>query len=172
MFIKLLILFALLTAAPARAQGDFIASALKIVNQFHAESKARLKDLDTSKAVASFRKESLKSKELAAKDIETLRWIEKPGPRRFKLVYNLVDSYTDLEIASVGRLAAEVGAGDRKSVERTAKTLRALKLVHLEELSESHPLETYKRAEPKPVPIIDRAPFEKGATDGEGIWHR
>ncbi len=172
MFTRFLILFVLLTAAPAQAQSDFIASALKIVNQFHAESKVRLKDLGTSRAVVSFRKESLKSKELTTKDIETLRWMEKPGPRRFKLIYNLVDSYTDLEIASVGKLAAEVSAGDRLSVERAARTLRALKLVHLEKLGESHPLETYKRAEPQPVPIIDRAPFEKGATDGEGIWDR
>jgi hypothetical protein len=171
-FTRLLILFVLLTAAPARAQGDFIASALKIVNQFHAESKARLKDLEASKAVASFRKQSLKSKELTAKDIESLRWVEKPGSRRFKLVYNLVDSYTDLEIASVGRLAAKVSTDDRKSVERTARTLATLKKANLEELSESLPLETYKRAEPKPVPIIDRAPFEKGATDGDGIWDR
>ncbi len=172
MFIRLLILSALLTASPALAQGDFIASALNIVNQFHAESEVRLKDLEPSRAVASFRKESLKSKELTAKDIETLRWIEKPGPRRFKLVYSLVDAYTDMEISSVARLAAEVGADDRKDVERTAKTLATLKKANLEKLSESLPLETYERVEPQPVPIIDRAPSDKGATNGEGIWDR
>ena len=177
MFIRLLALLSMLSlllAAPggASAQDDFIASALKVVKQFHAESRVRLKGLEASGAVASFRTESLKSRELTSKDIKTLRWIEKPGPRRFKLIYNLVDAYTDTEISSVARLAAEVSGAERLSVERTAKTLRALKKLKLEKLGESLPLETYKRTEPKPVPIVDRAPFEKGATEGEGIWHR
>jgi hypothetical protein len=157
---------------PANAQDDFIASALQVIDRFHTESRLQLKDLKSSGAVASFHKKSLKSKESAAKDIETLRWIEKPGPRRFKLVYSRVDSYTEMEIDSVGRLAAEVSADDRPRVERTAKRLRALKKTGLERLGKSLPLETYKRAEPQPVPIIDRAPFEKEPTKGDGIWYR
>ena len=175
MFIRLFTLFTLLTllmAAPANAQDDFISSALKIIDRFHTETRLQLKDLKSSGAVASFHKKSLKSKESAAKDIETLRWIEKPGSRRFKLVYSRVESYTEMEIDSVARLAAEVSADDRAWVERTAKRLRALKKAGLERLGRSLPLETYKRAEPQPVPVIDRAPFEKKPTKDGGIWYR
>lgn len=171
MLLSLLTLF-IAAPGPANAQDDFIASALKIIDRFHTESRLQLKDLKSSGAVASFRKKSLKNKESATKDIETLRWIEKPGTRRFKLVYSRIDSYTEMEIDSLGRLAAEVNGDDRARVERTAKRLLALKKSGLERLGRSLPLETYKRAEPQPVPIIDRAPFEKKPTEGEGIWYR
>lgn len=176
-FVTLLSLLSLISfslAAPggAVAESDFITSAVRVVRQFHSESRIRLRRLEASAAVDSFRTKSLKSQELTAKDIESLRWIEKPGPRRFNLIYNRVDAYTDAEIRSVKSLAAEVGTEERLDVERTVKSLQTSKRTKLEKLVELLPLETFKRTEPPPVPIVDRSPFETKPTKGGGIWYR
>ncbi len=176
-FVTLLSLLSLIffsSAAPpaASAEDDFIAVAVKVVRQFHTESRIRLRKLEPSAAVDSFRTKSLKSHELTAKDIKSLRWIEKPGPRRFNLIYNRVNAYTDAEIRSVRSLASEVSTQESLEVERTAKSLLTLKKAKLEKLVELLPLETFKRAEPQPVPIVDRAPFETKPTKGDGIWYR
>jgi hypothetical protein len=175
MFVRFLIILLLSTVSSAHAQDDSITSALNIVEEFHAEAKNQIKDLwknGGADAVSSLRKLSLESKERTVSDLKSLKWIEKPGTRRYKKIYDLVDSYTGFEIDSVGRLAARVSGVDRKRVAQVVKNLTALKKMKLDKLGESLAIETYERKKPQPVPVIDPSPFEKEMNKGEGIWYR
>ncbi len=190
MFVKFLIILLLCTVSPAYAKDDSISSALNIVEEFHAEARDQIKGLwGTGRAtgsgkatgsggaggdgaVSSFNKLSLESKERTVSDLKSLKWIEKPSTRRFKKIYDLVDSYTGFEIDSVGRLAAKVRGVDQKRVQQVVKNLTALKKIKLNKLGESLDIETYEREKPQPVPVIDPSPFEKETNKGEGIWYR
>lgn len=175
MFIRFLIILLLCTVGSAHAQDDSITSALNIVEEFHAEAKDQLKGLrgnGAGDAVSSLRKLSLENKQRTVSDLKSLKWIEKPGERRFKKIYDLVDSYTGFEIDSVGRLAKEVRGVDQRRLAQVVKDLTALKKMKLDKLGESLAIETYEKKKPQPVPVIDPSPFEKKTNTGEGIWYR
>ncbi len=172
MFVRFLIILLLSTVGSAYAQDDSVTSALNIVEEFHTEARGQLKGLGSTGAASSLRKQSLESKERTVSRLKSLKWIEKPGTRRFNKIYDLVKSYADLEIDSVERLAQEVRGVDRRRVAQVVKNLTALRKIKLDKLGESLAVEVYERKKPQLVPVIDPSPLGKETNKGEGIWYR
>ncbi|GMR05011.1 MAG: hypothetical protein BMS9Abin23_0935 [Thermodesulfobacteriota bacterium] len=162
----------LLLATPAFAQGDSVTTALGIVEDFHSETIELVNGVEDSASVESFVKKCIKERDRTLGELGSLRWIESPGERRFERVSRIVDSYMTGRIDSLKGLKKKLNGRDRKYMEKVITSLVLLKKKQLEELGGSLKAETYRKKELKPVPIIDRSPFEKGRPGEEGIWYR
>ncbi|MFQ5441202.1 MAG: hypothetical protein ACE5EB_00585 [Thermodesulfobacteriota bacterium] len=171
MIIRILLLIMLL-AAPVYAQNDIVSVGLRAVDDFHTTTTELMGGLKGKKAVKSFSKSALKEREKTTSEIRSLRWLEKPGMRRFNIVYEKVDNYFKGQVSSIKALEEELGGKDKARLEKIIKKLKELRGQKLKELDEAVKFETFERKKEKPVPLIDRSPFEKGPGKDEGIWYR
>ena len=170
MVIRFLFLLMFIGASASHAE-DSVSSAISIVDEFYNETVNLTGGLDGADAVLGFHKKAIVDKEKVSSELKSLKWTEAPGPRRFNQVYKLVDSYTEDQIDDVNDLAALLPAGSRPGVESAVKRLSTLKEERLRELNEALKREIYEKKTDRPIPIIDRSPFEKEPADGD-IWYR
>jgi len=171
MIIRVLLLIMLL-AAPAYAQNDIVSAGLRAVDGFYTSTSKLMGGVKETKPVKSFSKDALKERDRTISEIRTLRWLEKPGMRRFNIVYERVDKYFKNQISSIKALEDSLEKSDKARLEGIIKKLKKLRGEKLKELKEAVKVETFKRKKEKPVPIIDRSPFEQGPAKDEGIWYR
>jgi len=171
MISRFFLLFIFLTASPLYAQTDSVTTALDIVEDFYAVTEKQTGGLDGGEALQKFRKRALEEKEKTTGELRALKWSEKPGTRRFNQVHKIVDAYTGSQIEAVRGLKTDLPA-EETSIDEAVKKLTELKASGLKELSGTLETETYEKKGDKPVPIIDRSPFETEPDKDGGIWYR
>ncbi len=171
MIIRALLLIMLL-ATPAYAQNDIVSAGIRAVDGFYTSTSKLMGGVNQTKPVKSFSKDALKEREKTTSEIRGIRWTEKPGMRRFNIVYESVDRYFKSQVSSIKALEDALGKKDKVQLEGIIKKLKKLRERKLKGLNEAVKVETFERKKGKPVPIIDRSPFEKGPAKDEGIWYR
>lgn len=164
-------LFLFHAAPSAFAETGSVPAALQAVEGFYAGITAETKDLGESAAVKDFRKRALEEKDRVHAQIRSIDWAETPGKKRFEKIYKFFDSYTVSQIASVKGLAMKL-PGDKARIEEAIKRLTELKAGKIKELNEASKNEVTEEKKIKPVPVIDRSPFEKEPDSDKGIWYR
>jgi len=166
-----LIVLLILIAAPALAQMGSIKSAMFLVDGFLDETIYLTRELKQDEALTKVMADMRRRKDDTIAALQTLRWIESPGKERYNKIYSIVDSYSDAQIASINELKE---SHDARDIERMVRAMKALKLRKLKELKETLKYETYRGKSLRPVPIIDKSPFDSGGKTGNGgeIWFR
>jgi len=161
----------LLVAGTVSAQMGSIKTAMFIVDSFLDESLYLTRGLKKDENYEKVTKEMRRRKDNTVTALRTLRWIESPGKERYGKIYRIVDTYLDAQIASINSLKESHYA---RRIERIVRELKDEKKVKLRALEETRKYETYRGKRLKPVPIIDKSPFESGGKTGEGgeIWFR
>ncbi len=168
---KLLILSILLIAQPAFAQMGSVKSAMFIVDGFFDESMYLMRDLERDDTLRSVTLEMRRRKDDTITALRTMRWIESPSRERYDKIYSIVETYGDEQIASVNKLKDTHNA---RTIELMVRQLKDLKNQKLKALAGTKKYETYRGKPLRPVPIIDKSPFESGGKTGTGgeIWFR
>lgn len=165
-------MIATLFAALSYAQSDSVSTGVRIVDEFYGTAKDLTVGYDIGPGSGGLRRVLLENREKTAGDLHSLNWTEEPGQRRFEMVYRLVDSYIENQMKPVRELLASVPPEDKVKVEGVLKKLAELRDAKLKELNDSLKAETFKQEQRKPVPVIDRSPYEKGPDGDRGIWER
>lgn len=157
--------------ALSRAQMGSIKTAMFIVDGFHDEALYLMRDLKRDESLQRVRKELGRRRDDTLAALKTLRWIESPSRQRYDKIYSIVRSYMDAQIATVNSLKESHYA---RQIERMVRDLKDLREEKLRTLAETKKYETFRTRNPRPVPIIDKSPFESGGPAGEGgeIWFR
>ncbi len=153
---------------------DAVSAAVKVVEDFSESEMSLLKDLEgvPEAGLLSLQKR-LSGRTLETKaGIKETGWSEGPGPRRFSRVYRMVDRYTLDQIDMIKAYAERSGLSDSPSYKRLMKELTKARKGALKELSEARRFEVPEDKRHRPVPIIDRSPFEQDKQGGKGIWDR
>ncbi|MDO8426316.1 MAG: hypothetical protein Q7T24_02235 [Deltaproteobacteria bacterium] len=158
----------ILSASVSFAQSDSVSKSLDIVNSFHTEAEVLTKGLVSP----SFQGQFAGERDEAVNELDSLSWTEKPGKRRFNLAYGIVDSYTEKIIESIEKLLPQAPPKSREALNNAVERLSALKTVAMRELNESLKAEAYEQERSKPVPLIDRSPFEAPPEEAPGMWFR
>lgn len=161
-----------LLAAVSYAQSDSVSTAQRIVSDFFDAANGLTRGYDIGPGPGELRRLLLENRDKAHSDLQTLNWTEEPGQRRFELVYRRVDSYMEDQMKPVKELYSRVPPEDKAAVEGILKRLTELRSAKLKELNDSLKAETFKQEKRKPVPVIDRSPYEKGPDSDKGIWER
>lgn len=172
MLIRLLTAFVVLFfASSAGAQMGSVKTAMFLVDGFYDEAVYLTRDLPQDERVSVVMKEILKQKEDTMAALKTTRWMDPPGQERYDKVYKMVEDYSDAQIESIKKLR-DVSA--KKDINRMVRNLKSLKKKKLKTLKATHKYETYRAKNPRPVPIVDKSPFESGGKTGTGgeIWFR
>ena len=164
---------ALLPASILFAQDNSITRALELVEEFHTSLHKELKGSAPPVLLLTLKKSSLEHREKVTTELTALNWVDRPGMRRNKAVYALVDDYISTEIGSISKMKKELGSTDRARVEKVIERLHGLHKEAMKKIASMHSTEIYKDEKRKPVPIIDSSPHEKNPEgEGGGIWER
>lgn len=161
-------LFLLFLSVPVYAETGAIKASIKAVEEFYNETQNLTKDLTDMPAVKQMRAASLELKDAAIRNLENLHRVEKPGKKRFNHAYGAADSYMDAQIEAVKGTSPE----DKARIEGIVKTLLALKTEKLKAVKETEKFERTDEKKRRPVPSIDRSPYEKSPEGDKGIWER
>ncbi|MBI5888578.1 MAG: hypothetical protein HZB82_07710 [Deltaproteobacteria bacterium] len=164
-------LFLLLLCVPVHAERGAIGASIRAVDEFYNETQNLTKDLADSPAVKEMRAASLEQKDAAVKNLENLNRVDRPGKKRFKQAYGIAASYMDARIEAVKALP-QASPEDKARIGGIAKTLLALKAEKLNAISETEKFERTDEKKIKPVPSIDRSPYENSPEGDKGIWER
>jgi len=158
-------------STPVFAQMGSIKNAIFLVDGFFDETLYLVRDLKSDDTLMKVRAEMRHRKDNTITALRTLRWIESPGKERYNKIYSIVESYSDAQIISINKLK---DSHDARGVERMIREMKTLKLRQLKELKTTLKYETYRGKLPRPVPIIDKSPFDSGGKTGVGgeIWYR
>lgn len=160
--------FLIVLSTPAPASADSISTAINIVEGFAVESNSLLDKLGP-KETAGIRKSFSEERVRAVDELKTLGWTHAPGDIRYRHTLNIVDSYTGRVITAVGALNKRL-SGAR--VQETVRKLTELKGVFITELNESRKNELAGEKSIRPVPLIDRSPFDTTPGEAPGMWYR
>lgn len=161
--------FLIVLSTPAPALADSISTAINIVEGFEVESNTLLDKLGPKETVV-LRKSLSEERVRAVDELKTLGWTHAPGDIRYRRTLNIVDSYTGRVIAAVGALNKRLPSGAR--VQESVRKLTELKGVFLTELNESRKNELAGEKAIRPVPLIDRSPFDTTPGEAPGMWYR
>ncbi len=164
---------ALLPASLLFAQDNSIIRALELVEEFHADMHKELKGSAPPVLLLTLKKSSLEHRDKVTSELQSLSWVDRPGPRRHKAVYVLVDDFISTEIDSVSKMKKELHSKDRKKMELTIQRLERTHKEALKKIKGARLTEASKEKRRKPVPIIDSSPYENNPEGkGGGIWER
>ncbi len=168
---NLLVALIILMASPALAQMGSVKSAMFLVDGFFDETLYLTRELKRDDALSKTLTEMRRRKDDTITALKTLRWIETPGKERYDKIYSIVETYSDAQIASINKLKE---SHDARGIELMVREMKALKNRKLKELKETLKYETYRGKTLRPVPIIDKSPFDSGGKTGTGgeIWFR
>ncbi|MBI5344305.1 MAG: hypothetical protein HZB21_05030 [Deltaproteobacteria bacterium] len=172
MALTLFITLAVTAYDVTRALADSIEVASEIVLVFHDEAANLTKDLEPNDDVKTYRRLASEQKDDVMLEIDSLNLAERPGQRRFKKIYKAVEMYTNGQIESLTRLTASVKGVDKNRLEDAIKKLTALREEQLLELNDTFKAETFEKEGIKPVPLIDRGPYDKTPDEEPNIWFR
>lgn len=164
-------LFLLLLCVPVYAETGAISASIRAVDEFYNETQNLTKDLADMPAVKEMRVASLVQKDAAIKKLENLNRVDRPSKKRFKHAYDTAASYMDARIEAVKALP-QTSPEDKTRIESIVKTLLALKTEKLNAVNETEKFEQTDEKKIKPVPSIDRSPYEKSPEGDKGIWER
>ncbi len=167
----LLLCLLVLVSGPAFAQMGSVKTAMFIVDSFFDETLYRMRDLEGDKVLDKTVKEMRKRKEGTLSTLRTIRMLETPGKERYEKIYDIVDKYLRAQIESFNGLKE---SHDARSIELMVRDLKDIKKAKLRSLEETKKYETYRGKRPRPVPLVDKSPFESGGKTGTGgeIWFR
>lgn len=163
--------FLIVLSISSAVYADSISTAINIVEGFEAESNNILVKLD-SKETAGIRKSSSEESARAVDELKTLGWTHAPGDIRYRRTFNIVDSYTDRVISAVTALDKRAQVSNGARVQESVKRLKELKGTFLTELDESRKKELAGEKPVRPVPLIDRSPFDTTPGEAPGMWYR
>jgi len=150
---------------------DSISTAIGIVEGFETESAAIVSlfdPKDTSGTRLSLKQESTK----AVDELKTLGWTHAPGDIRYRQTVKIVDSYTERVIKAVSSMDSGVRARNGSKVAESVKKLEELKAAFFTELTASRKKELEAEKPVRPVPLIDRSPYDTTPGNAPGIWYR
>jgi len=164
-------LFLLLLSMPAYAETGAIGASIKAVNEFYNETQNLTKDLADSPAVKAANAKPLEQKDAAIKELENLNRVEKPSKKRFKHAYDTAAAYMDARIEAIKTLL-QTSSEDKAHSDSIIKSLLALKTEKLNAVNETEKFERTEEKIIKPVPSIDRSPYENSPEGDKGIWER
>ena len=164
-------LFLLFLCLPVHAERGAIGASIRAVDEFYNETQNLTKDLADTPAVKEMRAEALRQKDAAIKNLENLNRVDRPGKKRFKQAYGIADSYIDARIEAVKALP-QTSPEDKARIEGIVKNLLALKTEKLNAVNETEKFERTYEKKIKPVPSIDRSPYENSPEGDKGIWER
>jgi len=166
-FIAMIIFF----ASPALAQMGSVKSAMFMVDAFFDETLYLTRDLEPDETLTKVTAEMRKRKDNTLTALRTLRWIETPGKERYEKIYSIVERYADAQADSINKLKE---THNPRGIELMVREMKAMKNRKLKELTGTRKYETYRGKNPRPVPIIDKSPFDSGGKTGSGgeIWFR
>lgn len=170
----LLLLFTMLTpATSAHAQDNSITRAIEHVEEFHASMLSELKGSLPSVQMIYFSKEAVERKKKATENLRTLDWVDRPGERRKKAVYTLLDDFITGEIETVIELKLSLDTAKKKRVAHVITGLERSRIKVLAKIAGRPDTEARKEERRRPVPIIDSSPHDKNPEiEGGGIWER
>lgn len=163
--------FFLFLSASTTACADSISTAINIVEGFEKESGTLLDKLDP-KGTPGLKKAFSEERVKAVSELKTLGWTHAPGEIRFRRTSRIVDSYTGRIITAVEGLDKRLPASAAPVIKESVKRLADLKRELLTELKESRKNEIAGEKELRPVPLIDRSPFDTTPGEAPGIWYR
>ncbi|HHL39876.1 MAG TPA: hypothetical protein ENJ37_05170 [Deltaproteobacteria bacterium] len=168
----ILVIAFFLIPRPAAAQTDCVSIALRHVDEFEAALGRAVEPLMPEAAPAM--EEASRRSDETARMLRNIRWSDEPGPRRQRRVARVFDDYAAALIDSLRSLAPRLDPDGRKRAAEAVDLLEGMRLEAVEEIrtsTDSHP----KPREPRrPVPLIDRSPFEDKPEEGggRGMWDR
>jgi hypothetical protein len=120
-----------------------------------------------------FRKEAVEKKKKATESLRALDWVDRPGERRKKAVYTLLDGFFTSEIETVIELKKGLGTAKKKRVALVITELERSRIKVLAKIAGTPDGEARKEERRRPVPIIDSSPHDKNPEiEGGGIWER
>ncbi|MBI5885569.1 MAG: hypothetical protein HZB85_03185 [Deltaproteobacteria bacterium] len=171
-FISLFIIF---ISAPVMAGDgvttDSVSAATTIIDEFHAGVQAAIKDLPTTIDASGVIKASDEGRMRMIKELQSIKWSVAPGPRRYKRVRGLVESYMEDVIASLKDQGAALKT-DRARFEKSVEALESIKAAKLKALEDSLKSEISAKEGETPVPSIDKPRGETPPEGGATIWDR
>jgi len=167
----LLLIVVVLLARAASAQMGSVKTAMFIVDFFFDETLYMMRNLERDEKLREVTEEMRKRKDAAISTLRTIRMIEAPGKERFTKIYLIVEAYLGAQIKSFNGLKE---SHDARGIELMVRELQDIKKAKLKALQETKKYETYRGEQPRPVPLIDKSPFESGGKTGSGgeIWFR
>lgn len=173
MLLLLLLFTVLAPASLALAQDNSITRAIVHVEEFHASMLNELKGSAPPVQMIPFRKEAVEKKKMVTEALRALDWVDRPGERRKKAVYTLLDAHFTAEIESVIELKKGVSSTKKKRVADVITKLERSRVTVLAKIAQTPEGETRKEERRRPVPIIDSSPHDKNPEiEGGGIWER
>lgn len=165
-------LFLLLFSIPVYAETGAVKTSIKAVDEFYNETQNLTKDIADGPAVKDMRAASLKQKDAAIKELENLNRVERPSKKRFKHAYDIAAAYMDARIEAIKTLVAQTSSEDKARIDNIIKSLLALKTEKLNAVNDTEKFERTDEKIIKPVPSIDRSPYENSPERDKGIWER
>ncbi len=156
---------------PVYAQGDSISTAIKIVKDFNAKVKGLTDELEYKKEITVYRDISSDRTEKVITELKDLRWVQGPGRSRAKRTYRIVELHIQDQIDSFVELIVKPHPEDKRLKEVVGE-LVSTKDKALAELKKAFQAEVIEKERIKPVPLIDRSPFEKQREGESGMWDR
>ncbi len=148
-----------------------VKTAMFIVDGFFDETMYITRDLTRDESLKKAMNTMRLRKDKTLSELQSVRLIESPGKDRFEHIYSIVESYSDAQIKT---MAGQRQGPEQKEITRVIRTMKSLKKKKLKALSSTLKYETYREKNLRPVPIVDKSPFESGGKTGTGgeIWFR
>lgn len=173
-FVTLLLILA---ASPVRAESggvtsDSVITGLAVVEGFHRELQASLKDLPASVDASEILRASEEGRGRAAKDIQSLKWSVAAGRKRYRRVFLIVEPYMKTVISSLKDRGATLNREEKARLEQIIAQLNAIKRGKLKTLEESLKSEIPDARREAPVPAVDQPRGERPPAGGATIWDR
>jgi len=162
----------LLTASYSAAKTESYLVALGIVESFDIEMRDLIKEDAWNGSTRAFYKRSEKIKLEATSNIKSVRWSQRPSPKRFSRLYNIIDQYTVEMIEAAESLAKELPEKRRAFTQEAVRALTSLRVEFLDKLKETSASERRPSRQQKPSPVIDRSPYEERPGDVRGLYER
>ena len=146
--------------------------ALGIVESFDIETRDLIRKDKWNGPTRAFYKQLKNVKSEATNNIKSVRWSQRPSPKRFSRLYSIVDQYTGAVVEAAESLSKELPEEKRAALEEAAGKLASLRMEFLDELKKTSASERKPSRQQKPSPVIDRSPYEERPGDVRGIYER
>lgn len=162
----------LFLASGSSAKTESYLMALGIVESFDIETKDLIKEDKWNGPTRAFYKRLANIKSEATSDIKSVRWSQRPSPKRFSRLYSIVDKYTGAMVEAAESLSKDLPKEKRAAIDEAAGKLAAIRMEFLDNLKKTSASERKPSRQQKPSPLIDRSPYEERPGDIRGIYER